>query len=86
MDDDRVWLRCILYVKSNVMLVLRSDLVGERCPEAELTVNGKWQIIMLVVLLKSQGVRSNVVYSSPLDQARSIVVPICQVVLSFLYD
>ena len=32
--------------------LLRSDLVGERCPEAELTANGKWQIRALAVLLK----------------------------------
>jgi hypothetical protein len=45
--------RCILCVKISVMSVLRSDLVGERCPEAELTGNGKWQIIPLAVLLKT---------------------------------
>ncbi|KAH7518980.1 hypothetical protein FEM48_Zijuj09G0229100 [Ziziphus jujuba var. spinosa] len=59
-------------------LNLRPDLVGGRCPEATLTPNGKRQARALAVFLNSQGVRFNLVYSSPLDRALSMALLVCQ--------
>ncbi|XP_071705941.1 uncharacterized protein [Rutidosis leptorrhynchoides] len=79
MDDDRgVTTEVYLICEGECQLNLRPDLVGGRCPEAVLTANGKRQIRALAVFLKSQGVRFNSVYSSPLDRARSTALPICQ--------
>lgn len=59
-------------------LNLAPDLVSGRCPAAVLTPNGKRQARALAVFLKSQGVRFNAVYSSPLDRARSTAVSVCK--------
>ncbi|XP_012567869.1 uncharacterized protein [Cicer arietinum] len=59
-------------------LNLATDLVGGRCPAAMLTPNGKRQARALAVFLKSQGVRFNAVYCSPLDRARSTAVSVCK--------
>ncbi|CAL9165110.1 unnamed protein product [Musa hybrid cultivar] len=51
---------------------LRPDLVGGRwSTAARLTANGERQARALAVFLKSQGVRFDEVYSSPLDRART---------------
>lgn len=57
---------------------LRPELVAGRCPDSELTVNGKRQARALAVFLKSQGLRFSAVYSSPLDRARETAVSVCQ--------
>lgn len=57
---------------------LRPDLVAGRCPEAALTPTGKRQARALGVFLKSQGVRFNSVYTSPLDRARATAASVCQ--------
>lgn len=57
---------------------LRPDLVAGRCPEAALTLTGKRQARALGVFLKSQGVRFNSVYTSPLDRARATAASVCQ--------
>ncbi|KAL0549481.1 hypothetical protein IC582_013964 [Cucumis melo] len=77
-DDDRVVMEVFLISHGECELNLRSDLVGGRCPEAGLTPKGKRQGRALAVFLKSQGVRFNAVYSSPLDRARSMAVSVCQ--------
>ncbi|WJX66050.1 hypothetical protein P8452_50644 [Trifolium repens] len=59
-------------------LNLAPELVGGRCAAAELTPNGKRQARALAVFLKSQGVRFNAVYCSPLDRARSTAVSVCK--------
>lgn len=81
-------------VESEVFLIshgecqlnLRPDLVGGRCPEATLTPNGKRQARALAVFLISQGVRFNVVYSSPLDRTLSMALSVCQVSSSALFS
>ena len=60
-------------------LSLRPDLVSGRVPGAGLTPNGERQARALAVFLKSQGVRFNAVYCSPLDRARSTAVSVCKV-------
>ncbi|XP_022983585.1 uncharacterized protein LOC111482146 [Cucurbita maxima] len=77
-DDDRVVMEVFLISHGECELNLRSDLVGGRCPEAALTPKGKRQARALAVFLKSQGVRFNAVFSSPLDRARSMAVSVCQ--------
>jgi hypothetical protein len=67
-------------------LNLAPELVGGRCAAAELTPNGKRQARALAVFLKSQGVRFNAVYCSPLDRARSTAVSVCKVVFSTLIN
>lgn len=57
---------------------LRPDLLAGRCPDAALTPNGKRQARALAVFLKSQGVRFNAVYTSPLDRARATALSVCQ--------
>ncbi|KAF5191153.1 Phosphoglycerate mutase family protein [Thalictrum thalictroides] len=59
---------------------LRPDLVGGRWAEAGLTTNGQRQARALAVFLKSQGVRFNAVYTSPLERARSTALSVCQVI------
>lgn len=62
---------------------LKPDLVSGRCPEASLTPNGKRQSRAIAVFLKSQGIRFNAIYTSPLDRARATAIPVCQVVLIY---
>lgn len=81
-DDDRVVMEVFLISHGECELNLRSDLVGGRCPEAGLTPKGKRQGRALAVFLKSQGVRFNAVYTSPLDRARSMAISVCQVINS----
>ncbi|XP_051140953.1 uncharacterized protein LOC127258224 [Andrographis paniculata] len=57
---------------------LRPDLIGGRCHDAALTPNGKRQARALAVFLKSQGVRFNAVYTSPLDRVRATAQAVCQ--------
>ncbi|URE33614.1 phosphoglycerate mutase [Musa troglodytarum] len=58
---------------------LRPDLVGGRWSTAAgLTANGERQARALAVFLKSQGVRFDEVYSSPLDRARTTAAFICR--------
>ncbi|XP_075486856.1 uncharacterized protein LOC142526129 [Primulina tabacum] len=59
-------------------MTLRPDLVAGRCPDAALTPNGKRQARALAVFLKSQGVRFNAVYTSPLDRVRATALSVCQ--------
>ncbi|KAI3520638.1 hypothetical protein L1887_10088 [Cichorium endivia] len=77
-DDDRATTEVYLICQGECHVKLRPDLVGGRCPEAALTPNGKRQARALAVFLKSQGIRFNAVYTSPLDRARSTALPICQ--------
>lgn len=61
---------------------LRTDLVGGRWTEAAgLTSNGERQARALAVFLKSQGVRFDEVYTSPLDRARATSSLVCRVTL-----
>ncbi|KAK9272964.1 hypothetical protein L1049_003344 [Liquidambar formosana] len=78
-DDERVVTEVYLINHGESELNLRPDLVAGRCPGAALTANGKRQARALAVFLKSQGVRFNAVYSSPLDRARTTAVSVCQV-------
>ncbi|XP_076887116.1 uncharacterized protein LOC143537179 [Bidens hawaiensis] len=73
-DDVEVYLVC----EGECDVGMRLDLVGGRCPEAGLTANGMRQARALAVFLKSQGVRFNAVYCSPLDRARSTAGIVCQ--------
>ncbi|KAG6481875.1 uncharacterized protein LOC122015151 [Zingiber officinale] len=58
---------------------LRTDLVGGRWTEAaRLTSNGERQARALAVFLKSQGVRFDEVYTSPLDRARATSTLVCR--------
>lgn len=77
-DDDRNVTEVFLVSHGECELNLRPDLVGGRCHVAKLTANGKRQARALAVLLNSQGVRFNAVYSSPLDRARSMALSVCQ--------
>ncbi|KAK3183885.1 hypothetical protein Dsin_031171 [Dipteronia sinensis] len=77
-DEDRAVTEVFLISHGECELNLRPDLVGGRCHVAKLTPNGKRQARALAVLLNSQGVRFNAVYSSPLDRARSMAVSVCQ--------
>lgn len=79
-NDDRT-LEIYVICHGECHMNLRPDLVGGRCPEAALTPNGKRQSRALAVFLKSQGIRFNDIYTSPLDRARSTAIPVCQVVL-----
>lgn len=78
MDDDRTVIEVILVSHGECELNLRPDLVGGRCPDAALTASGKRQSRALAVLLNSQRVRFNAVYSSPLNRARAMAVSVCQ--------
>lgn len=83
-DEDRNVTEVFLVSHGECELNLRPDLVGGRCHVAKLTANGKRQARALAVLLHSQGVRFNAVYSSPLDRARSMALSVCQVLLTEL--
>lgn len=86
MDDDQTAVMEVFLIShGECQLSLRPDLVGGRCPEATLTPNGKRQARALAVLLNSQGVRFNAVYSSPLDRALSMAALVCQVNFICLY-
>lgn len=78
-DDDRALTEVYLISHGECHMNLRPDLIAGRCPEAALTPNGKRQARALAVFLKSQGVRFNVVYTSPLDRVRATAVSVCQV-------
>ncbi|CAE6068364.1 unnamed protein product [Arabidopsis arenosa] len=77
-DEDRAVTEVYLISHGECDLNLRPDLIGGRCHVAALTGNGKRQARALAVFFKSQGVRFNSVYSSPLDRARSMAVLVCQ--------
>ncbi|KAL5797271.1 hypothetical protein ACOSQ2_002091 [Xanthoceras sorbifolium] len=77
-DEDRAVTEVFLISHGECELNLRPDLVGGRCHVAKLTPNGKRQARALAVMLNSQGVRFNAVYSSPLDRARSMAISVCQ--------
>lgn len=78
-DEDRAVTEVYLISHGECDLNLRPDLIGGRCHVAALTGNGKRQARALAVFFKSQGVRFNSVFSSPLDRARSMAVLVCQV-------
>ncbi|XP_059642122.1 uncharacterized protein LOC132284075 [Cornus florida] len=87
-DDDRyrrVTAEVFFISHGDSHINLRPDLVSGRCPEAALTLNGKRQARALAVFLKSQGIRFNAVYTSPLDRAKSTAVSVCQEI-SFAED
>lgn len=77
--DDELTTEVFLISHGECELNLAPDLVSGRCSAAALTPNGKRQARALAVFLKSQGVRFNAVYSSPLDRARSTAVSVCKV-------
>ncbi|KAL3813934.1 hypothetical protein ACJIZ3_015202 [Penstemon smallii] len=77
-DDDRVLTEVYLISHGECHMNLRPDLIAGRCPDAALTPSGKRQARALAVFLKSQGVRFNAVYTSPLDRARATAISICQ--------
>lgn len=79
LDDDRSLTEVYLICHGECHMKLRPDLFSGRCPEAALTSNGKRQARALAVFLKSQGVRFNAVYTSPLDRARATALLVCQV-------
>ncbi|KAG6514474.1 uncharacterized protein LOC121970190 [Zingiber officinale] len=69
----------ILVAHGECAVSLRADLVGGRWAEAAgLTSNGERQTRALSVFLKSQGVRFDEVYSSPLDRARATAALVCR--------
>ncbi|XP_044501204.1 uncharacterized protein LOC123222477 [Mangifera indica] len=77
-DEDRTVMEVFLISHAECELNLSPYLVGGRCHVAKLTPNGKRQARALAVLLNSQGVRFNAVYTSPLARARSMAVSVCQ--------
>lgn len=81
-DDDRAVTDVYLISHGECHMNLRPDLIAGRCPDAKLTSNGKRQARALAVFLKSQGVRFNAIYSSPLDRVRATVLSVCQVCCS----
>lgn len=81
-DDDRAVTDVYLISHCECHMNLRPDLITGRCPDAKLTSNGKRQARALAVFLKSQGVRFNAVYASPLDRVRATVLSVCQVCCS----
>lgn len=80
LDEYRTITEVYLICHGECHMNLRPDLISGRCPEAALTPNGKRQARALAVFLKSQGVRFNAVYSSPLDRARATALLLCQVI------
>ena len=78
-NEDRTVTDVFLISHGDWHMNLRPDLVAGRCPEAALTPNGKRQARALAVSLKSQGIRFNAVYTSPLDRARATAVSVSQV-------
>jgi hypothetical protein len=85
-DVDRMVLEVFLISHGECELNLSPDLVSGRCPEAALTSTGKRQARALAVLLNSQRVRFNAVYSSPLNRARSMALAICQVISNWVFN
>lgn len=85
-DEDRAVTEVYLISHGECDLNLRPDLIGGRCHVAALTGNGKRQARALAVFFKSQGVRFNSVFSSPLDRARSMAVLVCQVKFLSLFS
>ncbi|KAK6798902.1 hypothetical protein RDI58_006605 [Solanum bulbocastanum] len=77
-DDDRTLTDLYLISNGECHMNLRPDLIAGRSPEAALTPNGKRQARALAVFLKSQGIRFNSVYTSPLDRARATALSVCQ--------
>ncbi|KAJ9564235.1 hypothetical protein OSB04_000201 [Centaurea solstitialis] len=77
-NDDPTITELYIICHGECHMKLKPDLVGGRCPEAALTPNGKRQARALAVFLKSQGIRFDAVYTSPLDRARATAIPICQ--------
>ncbi|GFY94883.1 phosphoglycerate mutase family protein [Actinidia rufa] len=77
-NEDRMVTDVFLISHGDWHMNLRPDLVAGRCPEAALTPNGKRQARALAVSLKSQGIRFNAVYTSPLDRARATAVSVSQ--------
>ncbi|KAI3666065.1 hypothetical protein L6452_44703 [Arctium lappa] len=78
LNDDPTITELYIICHGECHINLRPDLVGGRCPEAALTPKGKRQARALAVFLKSQGIRFNAVYTSPLDRARATAIPVCQ--------
>ncbi|KAL2226221.1 UNVERIFIED_CONTAM: hypothetical protein Sindi_1980800, partial [Sesamum indicum] len=77
-DEDRALTEVYLNSHGECHMNLRPDLIAGRCPDAALTPNGKRQARALAVFLKSQGVRFNAIYTSPLDRARATALLVCQ--------
>ncbi|CAN4079048.1 unnamed protein product [Withania somnifera] len=77
-DDDRTLTDLYLICNGEFHMNLRPDLIAGRSPGAALTPNGKRQARALAVFLKSQGIRFNTVYTSPLDRARATALSVCQ--------
>ncbi|KAF5961502.1 hypothetical protein HYC85_002711 [Camellia sinensis] len=77
LNDARTITEVFLISHGDWHMNLRPDLIAGRCPDAALTPNGKRQARALAVFLKSQGVRFNAVYTSPLDRARATAVSVC---------
>ncbi|CAN4082238.1 unnamed protein product [Withania somnifera] len=77
-DDHRTLTDLYLISNGECHMKLRPDLIAGRSPEAALTPNGKRQARALAVFLKSQGIRFNSVYTSPLDRARATALSVCQ--------
>ncbi|PWA98213.1 hypothetical protein CTI12_AA000270 [Artemisia annua] len=77
LNDDRTT-EIYVICHGECRMKLKPDLVSGRCPEASLTPNGKRQSRALAVFLKSQGIRFNAIYTSPLDRARATAIPVCQ--------
>lgn len=77
LNDARTSTEVFLISHGDWHMNLRPDLIAGRCPDAALTPNGKRQARALAVFLKSQGVRFNAVYTSPLDRARATAVSVC---------
>ncbi|KAJ4961289.1 hypothetical protein NE237_021199 [Protea cynaroides] len=78
LDDDRTITEVFLISHGECGANLRPDLIAGRWPGATLTPNGKRQARALAVFLKSQGLRFNAIYCSPLDRARTTAVSVCQ--------
>ncbi|KAF7801826.1 2,3-bisphosphoglycerate-dependent phosphoglycerate mutase [Senna tora] len=78
MYDDQTVTEVFLISHGECELNSRPDLIWGRCKEAALTQNGKRQARAMAVFLKSQGIRFNAVYSSPLDRARLTAVSVCK--------
>lgn len=76
--DDRTVTELYFISHGDWHMNLRPDLIAGQCPEAALTSNGKRQARALAVFLRSQGIRFNAVYTSPLERARSTAVSVCQ--------
>ncbi|KAL6508136.1 hypothetical protein OROHE_021678 [Orobanche hederae] len=76
--EDRALTEIYVISHGECHMNLRPDLIAGRCPDAALTPSGKRQARALAVFLKSQGVRFNAVYTSPLDRVRATALLVCQ--------